>query len=310
MPRSTPCCSRATESQHGPRAPVAPGRTPVAHADVALPGGSFHMGDHHDEGYPSDGETPVHEVRLAPFRMDATPVTVAGFEAFVRDTGYRTDAEREGSSAVFHLALAASRGDVLGFDPAVPWWVVVRGADWRHPYGPLSPAEPGHPVVHVSWHDASAYCAWAGRRLPTEAEWEYAARGGLAAERFPWGSELTPGGRWMCNIWQGDFPRDNTGEDGWLATAPVRSYPANGFDLHDMSGNVWEWCSDWFDAGYYSRSPLSDPRGPETGDRRVIRGGSFLCHDSYCHRYRVAARSANTPGSSSGNCGFRTVADG
>ncbi|MFI9595740.1 formylglycine-generating enzyme family protein [Nonomuraea sp. NPDC052265] len=302
-----PCCAPVTGHTPQPPPPIAPAARPVIHGDVPIPGGSFFMGDPFDEGYPADGETPVHEVRLSPFRMDATAVTVAMFDAFVRETGYRTDAERAGNSAVFRLALAASRSDVLGFDPAVPWWVTVRGADWRHPFGPLSQAEPDHPVVHVSWHDAMAYCAWAGRRLPTEAEWEYAARGGLNGQRFPWGAEPAPGGRWMCNIWQGLFPHDNTGEDGWLATAPVRSYPANEFGLHEMSGNVWEWCADWFSATYYSAAPVSGPRGPSTGDRRVIRGGSYLCHDSYCHRYRVAARSANTPGSTSGNCGFRTV---
>ncbi|MEU8324329.1 formylglycine-generating enzyme family protein [Nonomuraea sp. NPDC048881] len=302
------CCSPSTGDAPRPPTPVTPSVAPVAHDDVPLPGGSFLMGDAHGEGYPADGETPVHEVRLEPFRVDVTAVTVEMFAAFVSDTGYRTEAERAGASSVFRLALAASRHDVLGIDPAVPWWVVVCGADWRHPFGPLSRAEPDHPVVHVSWDDAAAYCAWAGRRLPTEAEWEYAARGGLAGQRFAWGEELNPGGAWMCNIWQGRFPSDNTAEDGWLATAPVRSYPPNGFGLYEMTGNVWEWCADWFGATYYEESPSVDPRGPRTGDRRVIRGGSYLCHDSYCNRYRVAARSANTPASSSGNCGFRTVA--
>ncbi|WP_246267008.1 formylglycine-generating enzyme family protein [Nonomuraea typhae] len=290
-----------------PRAAITPSAAPVPHDDVAIPGGSFLMGDAFAEGYPADGETPVHLVRLPPFRMDATAVTAGMFAAFARETGYRTDAERAGSSAVFHLAVAASRSDVLGVDPAAPWWVTVRGADWRHPFGPLSRAEDGHPVVHVSWHDAAAYCAWAGRRLPTEAQWEYAARGGLAGRRFAWGDELLPEGRWMCNIWQGRFPSDNTAEDGWPATAPVRAYPANGYGLHEMSGNIWEWCADWFDVAFYGRSPVMSPTGPGTGERRVIRGGSYLCHDSYCHRYRVSARSATTPSSSSGNCGFRTV---
>lgn len=262
------------------------------------------MGDAFGEGYPADGETPVHPVRLEPYGIDATAVTVERFAAFVADTGFRTTAEVAGTSMVFHQAVAASRADVRGMDPAAPWWVEVAGADWRRPYGPLSEAEPGHPVVHVSWHDAVAYCDWAGRRLPSEAQWEYAARGGLAGRRFPWGDELTPE---RSNVWQGVFPRHNTGEDGYLATAPVGAFPPNGYGLHEMSGNVWEWCGDWFDPGYYAISPLESPRGPDSGERRVIRGGSYLCHHSYCHRYRVAARSASPPGSSSGNCGFRTV---
>lgn len=300
------CCAPTSRTGR-PEALPAPAEVAPPHDDVALPGGEFLMGDHFDEGYTTDGERPVHAVRLAPFRIDATAVTTAMFAAFTEATGYTTLAEREGRSAVFHLAVAAERADVLGADPAVPWWLDVRGADWRHPHGPLSSAEPEHPVVHINWHDARAYCAWAGRRLPTEAEWEYAARGGLTGRRFPWGDELVTDGRWLCNIWQGRFPHSNTAEDGWPATAPVRSYPPNGFGLYEVAGNVWEWCADWFAPDSYAASPLIDPEGPAGGDRRVLRGGSYLCHHSYCHRYRVAARSANTPVSSSGNCGFRTV---
>nr|WP_312866158.1 formylglycine-generating enzyme family protein [Streptomyces boluensis] len=281
---------------------------PPAHDQVPLPGGEFLMGDAFAEGYPADGEQPVHAVRVTPFAIDATTVTVAMFRAFVDDTSWVTVAEREGSSAVFHLAVAAERADITGNDPAAPWWLDVRGADWRRPHGPLSTAELDHPVVHVAWDDALAYCTWAGRRLPTEAEWEYAARGGLAGRRFAWGDELTPDGRWLCNIWQGRFPYANTGADGWLATAPVRSYPPNGLGLYEVAGNVWEWCADWFAPDYYAHSPAADPEGPRSGERRVMRGGSYLCHHTYCHRYRVSARSANTPASSSGNCGFRTVA--
>ncbi|QBI56662.1 Serine/threonine-protein kinase pkn1 [Streptomonospora litoralis] len=286
----------------------------LPHSDVALPGGAFAMGDSFGEGYTADGERPVHEVEVSPLRIDATAVTNRAFALFADATGYRTDAERFGSSAVFHLAVRARRTDVLGSPPSAPWWLEVAGADWRHPFGPLSGLDglTDHPVVHVSWADAQAYCAWADRRLPTEAEWEYAARGGLDGRRFAWGDDLAPGGRWRCNIWQGRFPHDNTAEDGWLCTAPVRFYPPNGFGLFETAGNVWEWCADAFDPGYYARSPRRDPGGPGADEHapRVMRGGSYLCHDSYCHRYRVAARTRNTPDSSSGNCGFRTVARG
>lgn len=205
---------------------------------------------------------------------------------------------------------ATAPHDVLGAVPGAPWWLNVRGADWAHPTGPLSQWQeiPDHPVVHVSWHDAEAYCRWSGRRLPTEAEWEYAARGGLAGRRYPWGDELSgPVGEHLCNIWQGDFPRENTVKDGFLATAPVRSFPPNGFGLFEFSGNVWEWCSDWFLPKYYRKAPTNNPQGPTIGRGRVMRGGSFLCHDSYCNRYRVAARSSNSPESASSNCGFRTA---
>ncbi|MGY0491204.1 formylglycine-generating enzyme family protein [Streptomyces sp. WG-D5] len=306
METSMGCCAPATRTCSGGMRP-ARAETPPEHDQVPLPGGEFLMGDAFDEGFAADGESPVHAVRVAPFTIDVTAVTVAMFASFVEDTAYVTVAERERSSAVFHLAVAADRPDILGADPAVPWWLDVRGADWRHPHGPLSAAEPDHPVVHVAWEDAMAYCGWAGRRLPTEAEWEYAARGGLGSRRYAWGDELTPGGRWLCNIWQGRFPYANTGDDGWLATAPVRTYPPNGFGLYEVAGNVWEWCADWFAPDFYAHSPTVDPQGPRNGERRVMRGGSYLCHASYCDRYRVAARSANTPASSGGNCGFRTV---
>jgi formylglycine-generating enzyme required for sulfatase activity len=160
----------------------------------------------------------------------------------------------------------------------------------------------------VSHNDAVAYCRWAGRKLPTEAQWEYAARGGRRGQRFPWGDELTPKGVHRANVWQGQFPAHNSGEDGWLATAPVRSFDPNDFGLYQMSGNVWEWCADWFGRDYYAGAPARDPTGPVTGEARITRGGSYLCHHSYCTRYRVAARTANTPESASGNVGFRTVA--
>lgn len=275
------------------------------------------MGDAFDEGYRADGEQPVHAVQLSPFLIDATTVTNAAFATFVKATGYITEAEQLGISAVFHLLVRAERSDVTGTATGTPWWLVVRGADWRHPYGPGSSIGDlqNHPVVQVTWNDAQAYCAWAGKRLPTEAEWEYAARGGLAGKRFPWGDDLNPRGTWLCNIWQGEFPHRNTAEDGHLGTAPVKTYAPNGYGLWNTVGNVWEWCADWFATDTYQRhagslviNPLG-PDEPDPGNRRVMRGGSYLCHDSYCYRYRVAARSGNTPDSAASNIGFRCAND-
>ncbi|WP_336857093.1 formylglycine-generating enzyme family protein [Sinomonas albida] len=280
----------------------------AVHDEVAVPGGVFAMGDAFGEGYASDGELPVHEVAVDGFSIDATQVTNQMFARFVAATGYRTEAQLYGSSAVFHLL--ADSGGVIGAATGVPWWLNVSGADWAHPRGPESSWEdaPDHPVVHVSWNDAAAYSAWAHRRLPTEAEWEYAARGGLVGKRYAWGDELTPDGEHRCNIWQGTFPTVNTAEDGFLGTAPVKSFPPNEFGLYEVAGNVWEWCADWFLPRYYANSPAQNPQGPPIGAGRIMRGGSYLCHESYCNRYRVGARSHNTPDSSSGNCGFRTVA--
>ncbi|HET7413614.1 MAG TPA: formylglycine-generating enzyme family protein [Pararhizobium sp.] len=274
-----------------------------------VPAGAFLMGDANNDGLPGDGEQPVHQVRLSAFSIDATSVTNADFGQFVDETGYRTEAEIYGYSAVFHLAVDALDEDLLGRPPETPWWLGVAGADWRHPEGRRSHIEDreAHPVVHVSWNDAAAYCAWAGRRLPTEGEWEYAARGGLSGKRYPWGDELQPTGDWHCNIWQGRFPEEDEGADGWRGTAPVRSYRPNGYGLWQMVGNVWEWCADWFEPGYYFCSPADDPEGPAVGLRRVLRGGSYLCHASYCNRYRNSARSSNTPDSSASNIGFRTA---
>ena len=313
----SPCCSPALAGHKGPTAlfPISGRRAtkqgPQPHDDVPLPGGTFLMGDAFAEGYPSDGESPVHEVTVHPFRLDRTAVTNAMFADFVAATGYKTEAERYGSSAVFHLLVGAPKTDIRGVAAGAPWWVNVAGADWSRPGGQGTSwrAVPDHPVVHVSHNDALAYCVWAGRRLPTEAEWEYAARGGLTGKRFAWGNSLLGlAGQHLCNIWQGNFPATNTADDGFLGTAPVRSFPANNFGLYEVSGNVWEWCSDWFASDFYTVSPKIDPSGPLTGSARVMRGGSYLCHSSYCSRYRVAARSSNTPESSSGNCGFRTAA--
>ncbi|MFI9536921.1 formylglycine-generating enzyme family protein [Nocardia fusca] len=278
---------------------------------IAISTGNFSMGDHFQEGYPQDGELPVHRVSLSAFAIAAHTVTNAQFAAFVKDTGYVTDAEKLGISAVFHPAFRGDQADIMHRVDGTPWWLAVRGANWRHPDGPASGIADrrNHPVVHVSWHDAAAYCSWAGVRLPSEAEWEYAARGGVAGKRFVWGDELTPRGQWRCNIWQGRFPYENLEEDGYLTTAPVKSYRPNGYGLWQMTGNVWEWCHDWFAADYYAKSAHHDPAGPATGTRRVMRGGSYLCHASYCHRYRVSARSSNTPESTAGNIGFRCAAD-
>ena len=277
------------------------------------------MGDPFDEGYPNDGETPVHPVQLSAFSIDATTVSNAAFAAFVDATGYRTESELYGTSAVFHLAVQADKADILGTASGTPWWLNVRGADWAHPAGPRSTWEElaDHPVTQVSHNDALAYCAWAGRALPTEAQWEYAARGGIDQARYPWGNELLGVGGdgeplHHCNIWQGTFPTENSCDDGFLTTAPVHSFEPNGFGLYQTSGNVWEWCADWFLPKYYksclTQGTVMDPPGPTIGRGRVMRGGSYLCHDSYCNRYRLAARSANSPESASGNLGFRTVA--
>jgi formylglycine-generating enzyme required for sulfatase activity len=262
----------------------------------------FVMGDAFAEGYPADGETPLHRVRLTPFRMDAATVTNAEFAPFVDATGHVTDAERFGSSAVFHL-LVDDHADVAGAVAETPWWLNVRDASWRSPEGGGSSVQDrgDHPVVHVSWNDAAAYAAWSGKRLPTEAEWEYAARGGLEGRRFPWGDEPDE-----CNIFRGGFPNDPA---ALVGTQAAHTGAPNAFGLHHTVGNVWEWCADWFSPTYYSESPRDDPGGPSSGSERVMRGGSYLCHDSYCRRYRVAARTGNTPDSSSGNVGFRCAND-
>jgi formylglycine-generating enzyme required for sulfatase activity len=278
-----------------------------------IPGGEFQMGNDRDYGFLADGEGPVHQVRLAAFWMDATAVTNEQFNAFVNAIGYRTEAERFGWSFVFIGHLGAKQRATLGaFVQGSEWWCRVDGANWRHPEGPGSNIKQrwSHPVVHVTWNDARAYATWAGKRLPTEAEWECAARGSLPpGNRFPWGDELEPEGRHRMNVWQGDFPVRDTAADGFAGTSPARHYKPNAYGLHGMTGNVWEWCWDWFDAEYYRTSPFENPTGPTNGERRVLRGGSFLCHASYCNRYRVDGRSANTPDSSTANLGFRCVRD-
>lgn len=277
-------------------------------------GGEFLMGNERDYGFPADGEGPVHRVQLSSFWLDETAVTNEQFSEFINATGYKTEAEYFGWSFVFvgHLTEAQITRSVRLLVQSAEWWCRVDGATWRHPEGPGSNIKKRwrHPVVHVSWHDARSFCQWAGKRLPTEAEWEFAARGGLGpGNRFPWGDELEPGGKHRMNVWQGKFPHLNTLADGHFGPAPAHSFSANGFRLYNMTGNVWEWCWDIFATDYYQRSPSLDPTGPLEGDRRVMRGGSYLCHASYCNRYRVDARSSNTPDSSTTNLGFRCARD-
>jgi formylglycine-generating enzyme required for sulfatase activity len=259
-------------------------------------GGGFLMGTADADGFPQDREGPVREVEVEPFWIDPLAVTNSRFAEFVEATGHLTEAEREGWSFVFGGLLPDDFPATRAIADAT-WWRQVMGADWRHPEGPQSGIDERleHPVVHVSWNDAAAFCAWAGMRLPSEQEWELAARGGLEQRRFPWGNELEPGGVHRMNVWQGSFPDRNTLDDGWLGTCPVDEYEPNGFGLMNTSGNVWEWCAGLF-------SPV-DP------DEKAIRGGSYLCHASYCNRYRVAARSHNTAASSTGNTGFRCARD-
>ena len=313
---ASPCCAASrgaspatiADDAVAPAAPAGEG-DPTA-GMVLLPGGQFLMGTDEREGYPADGEGPVRKIRLSPFWIDRTAVSNARFAAFVQATGYRTEAEKFGWAFVFAGLLPDDFPPTRGV-PQAPWWRQVHGADWRHPEGPHSTIDerPEHPVVQVSWNDARAYCRWAGKRLPTEAEWEYAARGGLEQRRYPWGDDLTPTGEHRMNVWQGTFPRKNTAEDGYAATAPVDAFAPNGYGLYNTTGNVWEWCADWFHPTFHVSGPRRNPRGPKSGASRVMRGGSYLCHRSYCYRYRVAARSANTPDSATGNLGFRCARD-
>ncbi|MCZ2838986.1 formylglycine-generating enzyme family protein [Modestobacter sp. VKM Ac-2985] len=290
---------------------MAPAGTVVGRdAMVDLPGGAFRMGTEDADGFPSDGEGPVRTVELSPFLIDRYAVSNTDFAAFVAATGYVTEAERFGWSYVFAGFLPGELRRISPRPDVTPWWAAVTGADWRRPEGPGSSVDEreDHPVVHVSWDDAAAYAGWAGKRLPTEAEWECAARGGLDQRRYPWGDVLTPDGAHRANIWQGRFPVKNTTEDGFAGTAPVDAFPPNGLGLHQMAGNVWEWCADWWGTDHPT-GQVRDPAGPAAGPGKVMRGGSYLCHDSYCNRYRVAARTRNELGAAGGNTGFRCARD-
>jgi sulfatase modifying factor 1 len=296
---------------------------------VWIPGGTFRMGS--DSHYPE--EAPAHPVTVGGFWIDPHPVTNAEFARFVRATRYVTVAERPADPARYPGArpelLVPASTVFRSPDHPVPltdpyqWWTYVPGADWRHPDGQGSSVrrKPDHPVVHVAWADVVAYARWAGKEPPAEAEWEFAARGGLDGAEFAWGDELNPGGRWMANTWQGDFPLHNTAEDGYVGTAPVGRYPANGYGLYDMIGNVWEWTADWYEAHAdtsHACCTVENPRGgqrersihpndPARVARRVMKGGSHLCAPNYCRRYRPAARMAQPVDTSTSHLGFRLV---
>lgn len=341
MARATPTFEAASRPGDRSKSPSVPSPRPVGPPAPApdgmvwIPGGTFLMGD---DGGPPD-ESPAHSVMLDGFWIDRTEVTNGQFKAFVDATRYITVAERTPKREDFrglvpNLEDIPSENLVPGSicynerfdrrsltkdDPLWPYqvWKYVKGANWKHPEGPETniDARMRHPVVHVSWDDAVAYCKWAGKRLPTEAEWEFAARGGLKGAAYPWGNELVQNGKWMLNIWQGEFPGTNEVKDGFRTTAPVASFPPNGYGLYDMAGNVWQWCSDFYRPDYYRYSPLRNPPGPSDSFdpnepnyiKRVQRGGSFMCSDNYCRGYRVAARMKGTPDSGTYHTGFRCV---
>ncbi|BFZ08163.1 hypothetical protein BsWGS_11202 [Bradybaena similaris] len=278
---------------------------------VYIPGGTFTMGTN-EPVFVADGEMPARRVTLDSFYMDKYEVSNAEFERFVTVTNYKTEAETFGNSFVMDMYISdKTKEKITQMVAAAPWWLPVDGADWRHPEGPDSDIKNrmDHPVTHVSWNDAVEYCKWAGKRLPTEAEFEYACRGGKDDRLFPWGNNVNPKGEQWMNIWQGEFPASNTGEDGYIGTCPVTSFPEqNKFGLKNIIGNVWEWTQDWWETRF-SPKPSSNPKGPPTGVDKVKKGGSFQCHKSYCYRYRCVARSQNTPDSSAANLGFRCASD-
>ncbi|WP_274631149.1 formylglycine-generating enzyme family protein [Arvimicrobium flavum] len=308
------CCTPTHDRREGPASAAPLGRSGSAPAFDwrRLDGGAFLMGNSEAGRFADDGEGPQRRVTVSPFAIAALTVTNDQFAAFVADTGYLTQAEREGWSSVFHMLLSPlEKRKVRQVPRETPWWYPVEGACWSRPEGPQSSlgGRGGHPVVHVSWDDAQAYCRWAGVSLPSEAQWEYAARGGLEGALYPWGDELTPAGEHRCNIWQGRFPTQNSAEDGHIGTAPASAYRPNGFGLHNAVGNVWQWCADTFSSDYHRTTPALDPLHDDGGERSM-RGGSHLCHASYCDRYRCAARTGNDRRTSTSNIGFRVVMRG
>ena len=280
---------------------------------VKIKGGKFLMGSPSDEGHPLDYESPQVEVTIEDFEMDTTPVTNASFAEFVQETGYMTETEVFGGSFVFKLLLTEEQlADLEAYEVmGTPWWVYVEGANWKEPEGEGSTIahRMDHPVVHVSRRDALAYCKWAGKRLPTEAEREYAARTGVEG-MYPWGDNLVDNGKHACNIWQGDFPKLNTEEDGFLGTAPVITYEPNKFGLYQVIGNVWEWCLNpsGIPLTDFSKKPskfYQEKYSEINTGAYAAKGGSFLCHSSYCNRYRLGARNGNDGDSSASNISFR-----
>jgi formylglycine-generating enzyme len=320
---------RAEGSMVADATPAAPGSPPGPDM-VWIPGGTFVMGS--DQHYPE--EAPAHPVSVGGFWMDRHTVTNQQFARFVAKTGYVTVAEQTPDPADYPGAkpeLLVPASTVFRQPPHrvdlrnhYNWWTYVPGADWRHPQGPGSSIrkKPDHPVVHVAFQDVQAYARWVGKQLPTEAEWESAARGGLDAAEFAWGEELTPGGRWMANTWQGEFPIQNTKEDGYEGTAPVGSFPPNGYGLLDMIGNVWEWTTDWYQTHSETSHACCTVDSPRGGDRersydpqlphvriprKVMKGGSHLCAQNYCRRYRPAARMPQPIDTSTSHLGFRCI---
>ncbi|NBB78201.1 MAG: SUMF1/EgtB/PvdO family nonheme iron enzyme [Verrucomicrobia bacterium] len=285
---------------------------------IRVEGGAYRIGYEGSEAWKADGEGPVREIRLDPYWLDQTAVTNAAFAEFIDATGYVTESERFGWAFVFKGQLGKSKQRKLRESQTVnnlQWWYAIEGAHWRKPEGPGSNIKRrmDHPVVSVSWNDAAAYASWAGKRLPTEAEWEVAARGPRNVQTcYPWGTELEPGGKHRCNVWQGDFPQTNTAADGYAWTAPVRAYRQMEGGFYNLIGNVWEWCADWFSPTWHvavSEATRINPKGPDQGENKVMKGGSFLCHESYCNRYRLGARTANAPDSVTTNLGFRCAMD-
>lgn len=270
----------------------------------------FLMGTNYKKAFSSDGEGPLREVTISKFYIDQYPVTNQDFEKFCISTGYTTEAEKFGWSFVFYQLLSEkTKKNVSESVYDAPWWWKVNGASWKNPYGPDSSIKgiETHPVVHVSWNDVNAYSKWVGKKIPSEAEWEMASRGGLVNKNFSWGDEDSEIYK-KCNIWDGKFPDQNSLDDGWLGTSPVDYFEPNKLNVYDTAGNVWEWCSDWFSSSFHqidSKETRINPKGPPQGNTKTMKGGSYLCHNSYCNRYRNSARTQNSPDSSTGNLGFR-----